>query len=336
MIKRGIAMRLGTLVPASLLVLSLTIPARAAEVTAADQAAATTLFDEARALFDQGKHADALAKFQASNRLDPTAGKLLNIARCHDALGQTASAWGALDEAEAMARKNGDEERRAYAEKWQKELESKLPRLRIEIASEAKDLAVFIDGKLLPSGAIGSALPVDPGEHEVRAEAGGKTSWQEKVRIDAKPVTTTVRVPAPAPVAPAKPIRPLPQPSPPFWTGQRIAGVALGGVGIAGIVVGAVFGVQAAGTLKKSDPHCEDLNPDPCDAEGVRLRDQSNREAWVSNISIGVGAVAVAGGLVLFLTAPRGKSEPVKRSGALEVLPMAGPAGGGLLAQGRF
>jgi hypothetical protein len=205
------------------------------------------------------------------------------------------------------------------------------------MAPEAKDLAVFLDGKPLPPGALGSALPVDPGEHEVRAEAGGTTTWQTKVRIEAKPDTTTIRVPAPAPAATAKPLPPLPPPPPPpYWTGQRIAGVALGGVGIAGIVVGAVFGVQAAGTLEQSNPHCKDLNPDPCDAEGVRLRDQSNREAWVSNISIGVGAVAIAGGLVLFLTAPRGKSEPPRRSGRLEVLPMAGSAGGGLLAQGRF
>ena len=56
----------------------------------------------------------------------------------------------------------------------------------------------------------------------------------------------------------------------------------------------------------------------------------------MSNISIGVGAVAVAGGLVLFLTAPRGKSEPAKRSGGLMMLPTAVPAGGGLSVLGRF
>ncbi|UQA62110.1 tetratricopeptide repeat protein [Polyangium aurulentum] len=331
MIKRGIAKHLGALIPACLLALSLAMPARAAEITAADQAAATALFDEARTLFDQGKFAEALAKFQAAQRLDPTAGKLLNIARCHDKLGQTASAWGALDEAEAMARKNGDEERRSYAEKWQKELEPKLSRMRIEIAPEAKNLVVLIDGKALPSGAIGSALPVDPGEHEVRAEEGGKITWRTKVRIEAAPNTTTVRVPAPA--AGPKPLPP--PPPPPFWSGQRVAGVAVGGVGIAGIVVGAVFGVQAAATLEQSNPHCKDLDPDPCDAEGVRLRDRSNREAWASNISIGVGAVAVAGGLVLFLTAPRGKSEP-RQSGRLAVIPLAGTTGGGFSVQGSF
>jgi hypothetical protein len=333
MIKRGIAKQLRALVPASLLVLSLAVPARAAEITAADQAAATTLFDEARALFNQGNYAEALTKFEAAQRIDPTAGKLLNIARCHDKLGHTASAWGALDEAKAMARKNGDEERRAFAEKWQGELASKLSRLRIEIAPEVKNVVVLIDGKPLPPGAVGSALPVDPGEHEVRAEEGGTITWSTKVRIDATPDTTTVRVPAP--VAGPKPLPPPPPPPPPFWSGQRVAGVAVGGVGIAGIVVGTVFGVQAAATFERSNPHCKDLDPDPCDAEGVRLRDRSNREAWTSNISIGVGAVAVAGGLVLFLTAPRGKSEPTQ-SARLAVVPQAGRTGGGLSVLGSF
>jgi hypothetical protein len=64
------------------------IPARAA----ADPAAAAMLFEEAKALRDQGDWPAACAKFLASMKLDPAVGPLLNIARCHEREGRLASA----------------------------------------------------------------------------------------------------------------------------------------------------------------------------------------------------------------------------------------------------
>jgi hypothetical protein len=320
--RRAITKPLARILPGCLLALFLAAPVFGAEISASDKATAAALFAEARALFDQGKTAEALAKYEASQRLDPTVGALLNIARCHEKLGHYASAWGAADAAEILAKKLGDEERRAYSANWKKQLDPKLARLRIDVAPDAQGIQIRLDGKPLPAGALSSALPVDPGDHAVDVDADGKPLWHVPVHIDAKPGTMVVRVPAPG--------------APPFWNGQRIASVAMGGVGVAGIVVGAVFGVRAANLMDESKPHCVDLNPDPCDRQGVTLRDQADASAWVSNISIGVGAAAIAGGVVLFLTAPSSRPSKPDTVARIEILPTATPVTQGLIVRGTF
>src|SRR5262249_34967435 len=155
-----------------------------------DKASAAALFDEAAILFDQGKIAEALAKYEASQRLEPTIGALLNVARCQEKLGRLASAWGSLDEVESMAKKQGDEERRSFAAELKKQLDPKLSRLRIEVAPDAQGIQVRLDGKPVPPGALPAALPVDPGEHALDADAYGKPFWHMPVHIEPKPGTT--------------------------------------------------------------------------------------------------------------------------------------------------
>ena len=70
---------------------------------ASSQAAAQALFDEARSLMNAGKFAEACPKFAESERLDPGAGTLLNLANCYEKGGQTASAWVTFKDAAAAA-----------------------------------------------------------------------------------------------------------------------------------------------------------------------------------------------------------------------------------------
>jgi hypothetical protein len=90
---------------------------------------------------------------------------------------------------------------------------------------------------------------------------------------------------------------------PPFWSGQRIAGAALGGAGVVGIAVGAAFGAIALGKNSQSnaDGHCHDGNV--CDSTGFALRHDARSAGTASTVGWVAGGVLLAGGAATFFTA---------------------------------
>lgn len=77
------------------------------------------------------------------------------------------------------------------------------------------------------------------------------------------------------------------------------------GAGLVAAGVGTYFGVQAINDKKNSDNLCQ---PDPgggavrCGQPGVNAMNSATTEAWVSDITIGVGAAAALAGVILFAT----------------------------------
>src|SRR5436305_1863991 len=76
-------------------------------VWAQDVTGAQALFEEGRRLMAAGKYAEACPKLAASQKLDPGAGTLLNLASCYEKAGQNASSWATFKEAAAAARQSG-------------------------------------------------------------------------------------------------------------------------------------------------------------------------------------------------------------------------------------
>ncbi len=126
------------LAPPTLLALGLALaPAVARAQSASDQAAATALFKQGRDLMAAGKYADACPKLAESQRLDPGAGTLLNLATCYEKNGQLASAWTTYQDAASAAQKAGEGERVKAARAKVAALEPTLPTLTIVVPAAA-------------------------------------------------------------------------------------------------------------------------------------------------------------------------------------------------------
>jgi hypothetical protein len=101
------------------------------------------------------------------------------------------------------------------------------------------------------------------------------------------------------------------------------------GVGAVGLGLGAFFGVQAMNA--KSDAGC-DGNSCPDSASKSSYED-AQRAGTISTIAFAIGGVALAGGAVLYLTAP---SSPEQARAAIRAQAAIGPGLVQLQAGGRF
>jgi hypothetical protein len=298
-----------------------------ADPTAEDKAAAESLFQDALKLIGNNKYAEACPKLEASNKLDPAVGTLFNLGDCYEHTGRTASAWSSFGEARRFAERLKDARSTDAAER-EKALEPRLARLVVQISEKADGLVVLRDKKPVDAALIGSAVPVDPGKHTVEAQAPGREPWSTTVDVPDQPGTVTTVVP---PLAAA---RTPGGGEPPQGTtsglgGRKIAGIVLGSTGLASLIAGGVFGGLALAKTSDSDAHCVQGTPDRCDPDGLAMRRDADVLATVANITLGAGGALVAGGVVLYLTAPSVAAQrPAARPGP-------GPTPAGSPAAGR-
>lgn len=309
------------LAPLTLSIAVALVPTIAHAQSASDQAAATALFKQGRDLMAAGKYAEACPKLAESQRLDPGAGTLLNLATCYEKNGQIASAWTTYQDAASAAQKAGEADRVKAARAKVAQLEPTLPTLTIVVpaATDRPDLEIRRDGDLVGRAAWGAPIPIDPGPHPVDASAPGKTPWHgqaqiggagAKVSIEIPPLADASASPAAGPPPPASPA-PAPPAAPPAesttpsnaGSTQRLIGLVSGGVGVAGIGVGSVFGVIAMSKNNSTAGHC---NGSVCDAPTIANLNDARTDATVSTVSFIAGGVLLATGVVLYLTAPRG------------------------------
>lgn len=304
-----------------------------AQATAEQRAAADALYEEAGTLIKANRFAEACPKLETSQRLDPGTGTLLRLGYCYEQIGKTASAWSAYNEAEGMARKAGDK-RADDAAARAKALEWKLVRLLLAVQSPIAGLEIRRDGKTVDSGLWGTAIPVDPGELVVEAIAPGKKPWKGTARIDPTPgSTTTIAIPALVDVENGAAVAPAQRP---FWGGQRIAGIVLGGAGVVAIGVGLGFGASAKSTYNDSLTHCLPNDPTKCYAEGVTLRNDAYRLGNVATPIFVGGAIGLVAGTVLFFTAPSGPAKASSTSGHLQLQPSVGTDGAAVTLRGAW
>lgn len=298
-----------------LLAIALAASSAGAAPSASDKATAQTLFDDALGLLGKKEYAAACKKLEESMRLDPAMGTKYRLAECYEQIGRTASAWALFREVADDAKAGKQVKREQTARDRAKKLESKLARLTV---TAGPGVSVKRDDAPLGEGLLGSALPVDPGPHHIEASAQGKQTWETTVEV-APEQSITVAVPAlvDAKVDPPKPPPPVEAPS--SW--HKPVGLVTAGVGVAALAVSTGFILSARGLISDSQSHCVD---DACDPTGLDLRDRAVARGNVSTAFFVVGVAALAGGAVLYLTAPTANT------------PTVGIGPGFLRVEGRF
>jgi hypothetical protein len=285
----------------------------------ADEAAGVALFEEAKQLVEVGDYARACPKIAEAQRLFPTAAKLLSLGNCYEQIDRLASSWAAFKEAEIMARGKADAEREQEGARRAGLLAPRLAKLAIVVppAARVPGFELRRDGELVGEGQYGSAMPVDVGHHTIEATAPGLKAWSHVMRVDMDGSSTSVEVP----VLEALAAGPGKAGTGFTWGGQRIGGVVLGGVGVAGGIAGVSLGIVALTTNSEAKRECSLSNPNFCNAAGASLRSTAITLGNGSTGTLVASGVLLAGGIVTFVTAPSG-NKPT--TGWVEVVPGLG------------
>ena len=128
---------------------------------------------------------------------------------------------------------------------------------------------VTMDGEVLAERLIGTAIELDPGEHQFTFEVAGQPAVSKTfvIRVSEQNRRENIvfdqlnrapaAVPAPPPPAPP-PAAPLPAPVPESksLSGRRIAALVAGGVGVVGLGIGGAFGIDAISQRNKARTDC--------------------------------------------------------------------------------
>jgi len=288
---------------------------------------AEQMFSDGKKLMAEGKFDEACPKLAESQRLDPGGGTILNLAVCHENQGHFASAWSEFKEALGLARTDGRRDREQLAQEHLAQVEPRVSHLTFAVEPNASvaGFTIKLDGQAIGQAAWSSALPVDPGAHDVVASAPGKLDQHVAVQVaglaDSK--TVTIRALDDAPAQPSALPDSVPEPNSTEGSpGKRVAGFVVGGVGLVAVGVGAVFGVEALQKRHDSDATC---NGNTCTTpDGVSLNDDAKRFANFADVGIGVGVFGLVVGTYLVVTSARSKPVPASTAGRVKVLPVVG------------
>jgi hypothetical protein len=277
---------------------------------------AEALFRSGRQLMAQGDYAQACPKFAESNRIEPKLGTLLNLALCHERVGKTASAWAEYVQASQTASRLGQGEREQVARDKAAALEPGLPRVIVDAGAESH-AEVKLDDQAIGPAAFATAIPVDPGEHVVRATAPGKKPFVESF-VMSPGATRTVRVMLAGedPLARSAPLAPAAHEAPTHVesSARRTWGLVVGGAGVALVGVGAFFGVQAFSMKHTAEGECSAAGV--CTQAGVDATNTMKTSETISTITTLAGAAALAGGLYLVLTSSTSNQDPASARAA--------------------
>jgi len=295
-----------------------TLATRAEADQAPARARADALFNDARAKMAHGDYAGACPELAESESLDPAVGTMMNLAMCHEQIGQTATAARLWKDAARLADERGQVERATASRDRAAALEPTLPRVHVDLATPTagQPFRVSIDGLAVTD--LGAATPVDPGAHDLLVTVAGRRPWS--TRFGAKPGQLTALLVPPLepesgaadPPSGALPAtRPLPSRESP-WTSRSPVPWVVAGVGVAGLGVSAAFGIAALASKQSAyhDNNCVQRTVLNCNPAAMADIDRARSQATVSDVSLAIGSGALLAAVVVWAVGAQRTAPP--------------------------
>jgi hypothetical protein len=222
---------------------------------------------------------------------------------------------------------------------WLEQVQASMPTVVPLATDEAGGLLssvkVSMDGALLLDASDGRSVEVDPGPHALTFEAPDGRKVDQMVLVpegekDRRIAVTFAKRPSPAAASPspasvtsstASGATPAPERSGTPW---KSVGLVTAGVGVVGLGLGALFGLEAM--AKKSSAGCDSNSVCRSDAAASTLRD-AGTAGDLSTAFVIAGGVLAAGGLAIWKFAP---------SRTVQLAAAGGPRRAGLLLAGTW
>ncbi len=263
-----------------------------------------------------------------------------HIATCEEQLGHLVAALGgynlALRQSEGMHPDFIHE-----VEGSIEDLKARIPKLVIERGEGAEGAIISLDGVALGEAQIGSEIPVDPGPHQLQAEASGYQSFEETVvarEAESQRREVVLEVVVQTPVATQTDEGANAPEETEAGYGQLP--YILGGSGLGVAVLGGVFLGVSQGKVSKindtcnGETNCESaINGDPDLFDELnRLQKQANTFEALGWVGVTVGVGALAAGTVLYFIDPTRKEE----TATLQLKPYAPRSDVGFSLQAQF
>jgi hypothetical protein len=285
---------------------------------------ALTHFEQGIELFSQEKYEQAAIAFERAYELKPSYKILYNIGQVQNRLEHYAAA---LEAYTRYLAEGGAEIEPARVD----QVKAEIKRLNalvgmIAVTTNVEGATVFVDDEKQGQTPLGGPLFVDLGKHTVVIKQGTDELHREVVKVAGG---QTVSVHAEKAAEEPEPQEPEPAAEQEDQGPKRVwTWVALGIGGAAAIGAGITGGLAAS---KKGD--LDDGCPDKqCPASEQDTIDSMKTLAYTTDVLIGVAAVGIAAGIVLFFVEPG----PGSDEEAVAVAPVVTPDGGGVALAGRF
>jgi tetratricopeptide (TPR) repeat protein len=308
-------------------------------------------FERGVVAFEQKRFGDASKEFREAYRLSPAFAVLYNIAQVSVALGDSVGAVDAFEKYLEQGANNIDEQRR-------QSVMAELAKQRaiigfVAVRSNPEGVEIRIDGKLIGKTPLPNHQRVSPGRHSIVAILDGYEAQAREMDVapgalvelnlnllSSGNLQTSTTSPGKNPVPESRSPSESGQRttinvavnqadrSTPVGSGQRTAAYILGGLGVGLIGVGTYFAISGASMASDAKNRINDAQTGKeWDLAKADFDDAKSRNQ-VALVGVGVGTAMLAGGVIVFLTAPKTESKS-----SLAIAPFVTANATGLLAR---